>query len=254
MKGCADVRDMIHPFVDGELEVTDNVTLLKHLELCPGCRARCEEERALKELVGSRLQERLSEVERRRVLAGAFGRERRAVWRNRLANAAAVLLVASGAGLGMLVAKDPCLFKPCPTELALKAAVEAARTQQPLSLAQVAEVFPREVCVPKACNLRNEGVFLVAAPGGAERPVVQYRCQKTGTRLAFIHVTSQHRLCFGEAREHTDGRRYVSRAVDGMRAVGWYGKDGELRACLAADDVPDDTLYVMASAVRDGDI
>ena len=48
---CHELNDLLYPFVDGELSVEQNVSLLKHVELCPPCAARVARERDLRGLV-----------------------------------------------------------------------------------------------------------------------------------------------------------------------------------------------------------
>lgn len=252
MKGCVDVRDMLHPFVDGELEVAENVALLKHLELCEPCRKRCEQERALKGLVGSCLEECVSEVERRRILTGAFARAERSRWRENLVRVAAVLAIVAGLGMAGMAYAEPCLFKPCPTEVALEAAIEATR-HQPLPLVEVTNAFPGELKVPRPCNMEACDGYMFEAPGCAPRPMVRFRCQRSGQYVTYLRVPSKHRLCFHRAHMARDGRRYATLDSGAMRAVIWYDEKGELRACLAPKEMPEQELYVLASAVRDSE-
>jgi anti-sigma factor RsiW len=50
--GCQGARDMLEPFVDGELPVSEQVALEAHLRWCDTCRARVEDIR----LIGSALR------------------------------------------------------------------------------------------------------------------------------------------------------------------------------------------------------
>lgn len=252
--GCADVRDLLQPFLDGELEVPQNVAVLKHLELCAGCRERSQEEERLRATVAGALATPLSEVERRRLLDGAFARvgsaeaaPRRTA---RFLGAAAGLLLAVGLGGAALAERRPCLLGQCPTAVALDAAFETSRRQAPLPLAVVARDFPRTIRAPKACNVECEGYNLVTAPGAPPRPLVRLRCRKTGRQVAFFKVPG-HGLCFHGAHVQPDGRRYVEREADGVRIVGWQEADGTFAACLAPDSMPFEALYTMAAAVRD---
>ena len=52
---CEEVRKYIHAFLDDELDVELNLDVLEHINLCPDCRARFEDEKNFKQLVENRL-------------------------------------------------------------------------------------------------------------------------------------------------------------------------------------------------------
>src|SRR5688572_17206083 len=44
---CSDARDRLNPYLDGELEMDENVRVVSHLERCAACSSAFEGERAL---------------------------------------------------------------------------------------------------------------------------------------------------------------------------------------------------------------
>ena len=251
---CPEVRDLLHPFLDGELPVAQNVALLKHLELCTGCRQRSEEERRLAALVVGAGTERLDEAARSALLAGAFARsaasERRRV--SPLLAVAAALMLALGLG-GTAYATDAvCLFWGCPSACSTRRAVDHAalalipEARQPGSEADRA--------APPACAMECVERKLLAAAGSGfpERPVLRYRCKKTGNECFYVRMPGAraHRWMF---RTLKDTRRYVVIARDDVRLIGWKTDDG-MAFCVAPDDLPEESLTVMASRVRDAGI
>lgn len=238
---CADVRDLIHPFLDGELEVDRNVELLKHLELCSACQARSEAERRLAGLLASAATEPLDEDLHARVLGGVRRAGARRPWAGRLALAAGALLAA---GLGLLALVDPlCLFG-CATQEALAHAFQAAQEQEVVA---VGGCGLRAVDCPR---LEVVGGNLVCTPGCAERPWVRYRCRRTGNEMTFFRVPEGH-AHFWTMRELADGRRYAALSISGgASAVGWRDQEGAMCFCVSRS-APPATLHVMASAVRD---
>ena len=49
---CETARALLHPYVDGELDLHESAEVESHLESCAACRAQFEAERALRGAVG----------------------------------------------------------------------------------------------------------------------------------------------------------------------------------------------------------
>ncbi|MBL4847717.1 MAG: zf-HC2 domain-containing protein [Planctomycetes bacterium] len=246
---CQSLADLLYPFVDGELSVEQNVTILKHLELCSNCAARVARERDLRGLVNRAAREPVN-ADTHALVASALDRAEavppRRLW-VRFA-AAAVLLI--GVGVGLLVSADPFCWQGCPTLRLAHAAARAAQDEPPLSLEELRESFPRPLFVPAACGVDVKGGHLVAAAGAPPRPLLRLRCAATGQESLFLHVPEGHSH-FWQRRERADGRVYLeARSPDGLHLVGWRAKGG-IYVCLTDKEVQSDALFDMAAAVRD---
>lgn len=248
---CAELSDLLYPFVDGELSVEQNVSLLKHLELCPACAARVARERELRGLV-ARASTEAGGPELQALVGAALDRAqaegstpRRARW----LSLAAGLLVTLGVGLGLIL-EDPFCWQGCPTLRIANAAAQVAEGEPTLSLDELRASFPRPLFVPAACGVEVQGGHLVAASGAPPRPLLRLRCGRTGQRCLLLHVPEGHGH-FWQRRERPDGRVYLeARTPDGLRLVGWRAQGG-VYVCLAEEDVRGEVLFAMAAAVRD---
>jgi hypothetical protein len=248
---CSDVRDLLHPFLDGELEVEKNVSVLKHLELCPTCRERSESEGRLRDLVERATHEPLSDAEQRRLLQDALShgssrwrrspRPRR--WIGALAAAAALLL---SAGAYVLHA-DPFCWWACPTYQALLGAQEVIH-EDPVPLAQVEARIHRRIATPELVGSQVLGASFLTAAGMPAQPVVRYRLALGQVCFFSLPVAHAH---VGEVRRLGDGREYLVLEREGLRFVGWLEDDGQtLAGCMPCEALPSEELYLAAAALR----
>jgi anti-sigma factor RsiW len=97
---CDEIADVLHPFVDGELDLVGSLAVERHLAACPACAAAVHQLRALRgAFTGSALYHRVPAALRERVRASLrpAGRPRAArsfPWRS-LAVAASLAFVAA---------------------------------------------------------------------------------------------------------------------------------------------------------------
>lgn len=100
---CEEVRDLLSPYADGELDLVRGVEIERHLQECPACAAAIKRTRALSAMLGDAalyheppadLHGRVRAALRR--ANGARGRLASLPWRQIGAAAAAVVLVAFG--------------------------------------------------------------------------------------------------------------------------------------------------------------
>lgn len=251
---CADLRDLLHPFLDGELEVAENVAILKHVELCAACRSRVESEKELNGVVARAARETVSSADRARILEGAFaladadapGRHAALPRPRRWLLRAAGLLLAVGAT--WLVVADPLCFGGCPTAQIMAHSYASAHEAQPLSVTELKLRHPNLQLSAlerlKSCQIDIVGGNVVSAPGTPDRAVFRLRCKKSGKVATFVWIPGGHSH-FWQRRTRPDGRVYV-RGASGM--VGWEDERG-VWGCLG--EAGDETLYALASAVRD---
>lgn len=240
---CAALRDLLHPYLDGELEVVQNVAVLKHMEMCASCHARCEEERRLSEIVAHAALSPLVEADRRRLLDRAYALHDRPRWRSRLAIAAGLLLAA---GLGVLATADPFCWGGCPTGRVIEQAHRTAQTAPPRSLSELRASFPEMPPLPPACQVKVLGGNMVRVPGAPDRPMIRLRCAKSGKAFSFVWIPDGH-AHFWQRTERKQGRDYVVGSSGPMRLVGWRDQRG-LWACLGETETS--RLFAFATAVR----
>jgi hypothetical protein len=249
---CPEVRDLLHPFLDGELDVDRNVSMLKHLELCPPCRARSELEQTLRGAVVKACCEALPPERCRAMLDAACCPEQAAVAapRRRLLNLrrfaiAATVLVAAGAGAVYL--HVPCRWSDCRTRKVLALARETALMETPRRLEDLA--CGQGVCPPKLGGgyLRFEGAYVVRV-NASEVPLLRYKCPE-GKEVDLIRVPNAH-VHEWDFQVLDDGRRYVV-VNDGSSAlIGWVDeRDGTLWCVIGCrKSVPRERLELVASA------
>ncbi len=272
---CADVRDLMWPFLDGELEVDRNVSVMKHLELCPGCRARSEAEGALRDLVPRAtaapeapalwlrvLDQACARADAERVEAQRAAAEgavalqadpapsrswaarARAAWRPLLAAACVLIFVGAAAGPELYcVARCPTLGRAAAVHHA--GLLDAPRPLEELGLPVEGglgcrKATPRGVTLVGAC---------VPVVGGEVCAVVRLRCDCDGREVVALRLLRAHVHRWHE-RTLEDGRRYVVFRRDGVRGVGWLDAEGGLRCFVGDEAVPEGRLVAMAAAAR----
>jgi hypothetical protein len=254
---CAEVRDLLHPFLDGELEVDRNVVMLKHLELCPPCRTRSEAEQELRGMVVRACCEPLSAERGRALIAAACMDEGDAEpvvvpagWRWRRWAAAAVVLVALGAGAYAM--HVPCLMSDCRTRRFLAVAREKTLLEPPLSMDALCAQLGAEICPPNPIGLTLVGGNALQARDGRQVPLLRYSCDCDGKEVVVAPMPVDVHAHGWDLRRLDDGREYLVVEVDGTRLVGWKAPDGRLWCVIGCGALPQERLYVVASAIRDG--
>jgi len=105
MMNCDEVRGLLHPYIDGELELTSQLATERHLERCAGCAQRVEGLQSLRNALASQALYHRAPTALRKRLAGAAPIDAGVSSRRRsYANAAGLTaLVAVAALLGMLL-------------------------------------------------------------------------------------------------------------------------------------------------------
>lgn len=241
---CARVRDLIQPFLDGELEVNQTVELMKHFQLCVSCRERCNAERALHAVLAAAATASLDEVSRARILEGAFARvdaaSARRGWLRGLVVAAGVFFAATAGYLGHA---DPFCWWGCGT-------LDQIESYTAASL-ELVEAVPQDP--PAYCGLTLKAVFRSDPAGLPPRRVLEMACDKSGVCVNVFRIPQGH--AHGLARRK-DGREYFEHVLkDGTRLVGWQDASG-VYYCVESTprELEGDTLYVLAAAIRDGDV
>lgn len=249
---CPEVRDLLQPFLDGELDVDRNVTMLKHLELCAPCRTRSELEQTLRGAVMKACCESLP-ADRCQALLDAACAEpaaappRRFVAARRVAIAAA-LLVAAGAGAAYL--HVPCRMSDCRTRKVLALARETALLEAPKRLDELGKCG--EAVRPPAIGggyLSYVGANVVRV-SASEVPLLRYRCPE-GKEVDLIRVPDPH-VHGWDFQVLEDGKPYVVVHDGSSVLVGWVDEgDGSLWCVIGCQkSVPRERLEVLASAMR----
>src|SRR4051812_46483630 len=99
---CDEGRGLLHPFIDGELDVASHVAVEAHLERCAACAARAESLRSLrKSLASPALYHRVPASLHARLLPAASMAAPRLRSRGSLFAMAASLLLLVGASMGI---------------------------------------------------------------------------------------------------------------------------------------------------------
>lgn len=253
---CPEVRDLLQPFLDGELDVDRNVSMLKHLELCPPCRVRSEHEQTLRGAVVKACCETLpadrcaalldaacSERDAAEVAAPA----RRFTAARRFAIAASVLLAA---GAGAIYAHVPCRLSDCRTRKVLALARETALLEAPRRLEDLGKCG-QQVKPPAIGGgyLSYIGANVVRV-SASEVPLLRYRCPE-GKEVDLIRVPDPH-VHGWDFQQLEDGQRYVVVNDGSSVLVGWVDEtDGSLWCVIGCQkSVPRERLEVLASAMR----
>ncbi|MCO5168599.1 MAG: zf-HC2 domain-containing protein [Planctomycetes bacterium] len=255
MMRCPEVRDLLHAFLDGELEVDRNVAMLKHLELCPPCRERSEAEQELRGVVVRACCEPVPPARARALLAAACCAEPampgalRAGWRWRGWAAAAAVLLALGGGAWAL--RPPCPGGDCSTRSLIAWAREQTQLEPPLPLDDLYARLGERFAAPAPAGLTLVGGNALTIDG-QRAPVLRYRCDCDGkmvlvARMPGVHVHGR------DVRRLADGRSYVVIEHQGSKLVGWQGEDGGLWCVIGCEQLPRERLYVLASAMRSGE-
>ncbi len=262
---CSEVRDLLHAFLDGELEVDRNVAMLKHLELCPPCRARSEGEQQLHGMVVRACCEPVPTDRARALIAAACCRDEPvdarpepaagAVveaaapprWRRRALAAAAGLALA--AGVGAWAVHLPCRLGDCGPRGLLAVAREATVVEPPMPLDELYARVGERFTPPARAGLTLVGGNALTVEGRAV-PLLRYRCNCDGKEVVVARVPSAH-VHDWDMQRLTDGRRYVViEQANGSKLVGWVADDGGLWCVIGCPATPRERLYVLASAIR----
>ncbi|MBX3470226.1 MAG: zf-HC2 domain-containing protein [Planctomycetes bacterium] len=258
---CPEVRDLLHAFLDGELEVDKNVAMLKHLELCPPCRERSGCEQELREVVVRACCEPVAPERARALLAAAcrpgpdaLGGDAPAAaaprvpsrrWR-RWSAAAAVVALIGGAGAWAL--RAPCPGSDCSTRSLLAWARAQAQLEPPLPLEDLYERLGERFDAPAPAGLTLLGGNTLTIDG-QRAPLLRYRCDCDGKVVVVARVPGVH-VHGRDVRRLADGRSYVVVEHEGAKLVGWQGGDGGLWCVIGCEALPRERLYVLASAMR----
>lgn len=255
---CPEVRDLLQPFLDGELEVEQNVTILKHLEMCPGCCAKHRDMDQLRDVVARATRESVPADMRERILTGAFAQEdaglapvtpmRRS--RRWLLATAASVLVSVGLGGSYLAHADPFCWWNCPTFDAVARAHHTSVADQPLSVSDLAERLGHAVQAPDLAGFTLVGGNAFADEDATPRPMVTYCCDhNSAVHVTYVRLPHGHDH-MGAQRELTDGRVYRYGQMGGMGFVSWEDADGVLNCCVGEEGAPAERLFAMAAALR----
>lgn len=263
---CSEVRDLLHAFLDGELEVDRNVNMLKHLELCPPCRERSLDEQELRGVIVRACCEPVSPARARALVAAACCRDAtpggartgaadefevlpggpRRRWARRAA--AAVVLVGVGAGAWAL--HLPCRLSDCGPRSLLAVAREATLVEPPLTLDDLFARTGQRFAAPSRPGLTLLGGNALTVEGQT-LPLLRYRCDCDGKEVVLARVPAAH-VHDWDMQRLTDGRSYVVvEQHNGAKLVGWVADDGGLWCVIGCPKTPRERLYVLASAMRD---
>lgn len=257
---CAEVRDLLHAFLDGELEVDRNVVMLKHLELCPPCRTRSEAEQELRGMVVRACCEPISAERGRALIAAACCPADEAApevaargagrWR-RWAVAAVVLVSLGAIGAAAYAMHLPCLMSDCRTRRFLAVAREKTLLEPPLSMAALSRLVGSDICPPSPAGLTLVGGNALHGRDG-QVPLLRYSCNCDGKEVVVAPMPVDVHAHDWDLRRLDDGREYLVVEVDGTKLVGWKAPDGRLWCVIGCGTLPQERLYVVASAIRGG--
>lgn len=268
---CPEVRDLLHAFLDGELEVDRNVVILKHLELCPPCRERSEVEQRLREVVVRACCEPVSAERARSLIAAACNRcepaddaaapvdapaepvaaPARRSWRPSWRAAAAAAVVTVGLGAGGWALHLPCRLGNCGPRGLLDVAREATVVEPPMPIPVLYERVGQRFTPPPT----RAGLTLVGGNAltveGKPVPLLRYRTNCDGKEVVVARVPGAH-VHEWDMERLTDGRQYVViEQGNGSKLIGWVAEDGGLWCVIGCPATPRERLYVLASAMRE---
>jgi hypothetical protein len=249
---CPEVRDLLHAFLDGELDVDKNVGMLKHLELCPPCRERSEVEGELRGVIARACCEPLTQEQRCCLIDKACCDEvvtppARRGRRIAIAAAAAALLVGGFAAMHI-----DCLLGCKKTPRLVAEARQTVLLQPPL-----APDHPELVaCMGDSCPAPTGLTFVggnFMTVGGRREPVLRYRCDCDGKEVAMVRLPDAH-VHRWQTEELGDRNRYlVFDQADGAPTVGWAADDGSVWCLIGCcTSMPRERLYVLAASMRRG--
>lgn len=261
---CAEVRDLLQPFLDGELEVERSVVMLKHLELCPPCHERVECERRLHSLVAPACSERLCTDSKAKLLAACYARcaeadgeclDAVAPPRRRRWLAAAALFVGVGGSLLAFLPHARCAFRKCPKTRVMEVAHQQSLLLPPLpiesdALRQCMVAARTEPPAIAALDLKG-GTPLLLETG--EVPLFRYACKCDGSEVVVFRLPDAHFHSWQRTQQY-DGLDYISYTTEtGVRILGWNDGEGGLWCMMGrAERVPEERLVAVASPLRRG--
>lgn len=252
---CHEVRDLLQPFLDGELEVERSVTILKHLELCPPCRGRVDDERQLHALVPRACRTPVDPPTTRKLLDGCYARcaaegaAAAAPRRWRRAGLTGAVLLAVGAAGALLAPHVGCWFRgECRTKRLLAVAHHRSELDAPLPIerADMHGVTPPEV---KGLTLVGASPLLLA--GVEVGPLLRYRTKCDGTDVVLFRLADAHFHAW-ETMKMCDGLDYVALEIDGTRLLAWECDEGGGLWCVMgqSERLSQDRLLALATPLR----
>jgi hypothetical protein len=241
---CARARDVLHAWLDGELERDVHCEVVGHLAVCEQCDARFKEEQRLLARVKAglacpcpdelraRLLERLGqEPVRARASILSFGR---------FAAAAAVFVVA-------FVWTDPVCLRGCPTVRAL-ALERTAPVDSADCLDYVKQKTGWDMGECKACcRLVPVGYKVLSGCGCRSGCMVRLADEK-GRVVCFFRMKEAHVHRWLALNANAAG--IILTAQDGCRFAGWTEPDGEMCAFVSDESVAEGELVALAEQTR----
>jgi hypothetical protein len=266
MNHCMEIRAFLHPFLDGELDVDKNVVVLQHLQLCPPCRTRFEEEKK----VFTRVQECLL-VERcpdelrvkLRLVIDDAERETRVYFSFRrragFAAAAAILLI-----IPAFAIYDPYCWRGCSTmKSVFSARRELTRRQIPITTpVQLASVLEQELgtplplpCIEKLGGCQGcKPIFtdaVVTTIGDTKAALVCIPLKNGNGEISWVCMPHAQPINPRLKRQFPDGHEYFIAREDNTIFVGWQEKCGRVNGFMAPEQVTSEQeLADMAHKVR----
>ena len=244
--GCSELRDLIHPFLDGELDVDRNVEILKHFELCPPCNERKEAESKLQATIAAAATESLDEVTRARLLGAALNSappSRSTPW---IAAAAALLV---SLGVATFYSLDPFCVWGCQTQQQMESVYLQSRFAP--AVTPIAKEFKPPTCPGSKFNADGTCQLVTPASNCAEIPLWKIS-SKSGRQFGYVRLPGAHAH---DQKVHKDGRRFFEGAfADGTRYVGWKDPRGGVSACVSPEGGSSDELYVLATSIRNSEL
>ena len=240
---CARARQVLHAWLDGELERDEHRQVLVHLAVCEQCDARFKEEQRLLARVKAGLACPCPDELRARLLE-RIGREparaRGAVFSfRRVAAAAAVFAVA-------FVWTDPLCLRGCPTVRALAleraAAVTSSNCYTDIRSKSGWNMVECEGC----CKLVPEGFRLLSGCGCRSGCMVRLADER-GRVVCFFKLKEGHVHAWLALHAKSG---LILTAQDGCRFAGWKEPDGDMCAFVADESVAEGELVALADQAR----